>query len=93
MERNDGVGKSYPLEVKLYMNDDYIFGFYTKGHHDKEEFLKACNDFDGGYYMKPGDVENETWRTVSTHAGLFFKSVLAGKGSYPVTVYRFYEPT
>jgi hypothetical protein len=84
--------KSYPLEVKLYMNDDYIFGFYTKGHHDKDEFLKACEEFDGGYYMKPGDVENETWRTVSTRDGLHLIPVLGGKGSYPVTVYHFHEP-
>ena len=85
------MARKYPLEIKRYNDDDYDFGYYSKGFHETEEFMAACAEAHGEK-LPAGDVENEQWRTVSTRDGLYMIPVIAGHGSYPVTVYRFHTP-
>lgn len=83
--------KQYPLEIVEHMDDNYTFGMYSRGYHDDTAFLAACKEW-WGEQMPAGDIEHETWRTVTTRAGLYHMPVYGGRGSYPVTVYRFHEP-
>ena len=80
-----------PLEIHDYQNDDYRFGYYSRGHHDDAAFLTACRTYHGGD-LPVGIVEQAHWRTVTTGAGPFYIPAFAGRGSYPVTVYLFNDP-
>ena len=93
--------KKYPLEIVPayeFEGGSSPFEYYSRGHHDKEEFLdKVDEEYDPWFGM--GDtpsseyVRHEYWRTIptpspdgdDTYVSLLYPTK-KGAGAFPVTV-------
>ncbi len=81
--------RRYPLEVQCLHTDD-TRTLMTKGHHDADEFLRACAEWNGGPLVRWGGKVRHGWgRTVPDSTGEYKFLMLPAKpharGAYPVT--------
>lgn len=91
--------KSHRLYIEQ-LGDDFDFGrpgtgYYSKGHHDFEEFAQAVMGEAGINRDEVGDPQHEWWRwnPNSEHLGDYAVLMAQGtegrRGSFPVTVVWF----
>lgn len=85
--------KKYPLEVEAYLEN---YGYWSKGHHDKQEFVDAVKK-EWGEELFSGAVKYE-WarhrpalpheRENDGYAWYHVKSEKGMRGAFPITVVR-----
>lgn len=81
--------RRYPLEVQCLYTDD-TKTLMSKGHHDVDEFLHACAEWNGGPLIRWGGKVRHGWgRTVPDRTGQYHFLMLPAtphaRGAYPVT--------
>lgn len=81
--------KKYPLKIERCMEFEGIgiINYYSKGHHDKEEFLKAL----AYAYDYQGDIEDVFYTDIKlspSPTGYMVVNFIKEpcRGSFPVTV-------
>lgn len=80
--------RRYPLDVECLYTDD-TKTLMSKGHQDRAEFMKACEEWNGGPVEGWGKVRHGWGRTVPDSTGQYTFLMLPAKpharGAYPTT--------
>ena len=75
----------------LYEHDGCTFGWWVKGHYDKELFLAAVDWYEGGKERIDADSYQQCyWRCVPVmdygeYDGMRFENTKPGRGAFPAT--------
>lgn len=81
--------RRYPLELVCLHSDD-CRTLVTKGHHDADEFLRACAKWNDGPIKGWGRVRHGWHRTVPDASGEYRTLMVTAKpyarGAYPTTL-------
>jgi hypothetical protein len=92
--KTGGAPRSYPLDVDpLTGQDGEGLGYFSKGHHDPEAFVREASHFDGLLYPAKY-VRHAYYRAVPSQnddLDTIYYETKPGRGAWPVTLIENYQ--